>query len=203
MGDGRHARRAGRHRDARRRRASRAPARSPPGDYVTHRRCATPGHGIAPEVIDRIFEPFFTTKPAGRGTGPGARARALGGEGAPGLHRRGERAGQGHHVHGVAAAAARRGRRGRREPEPRAAGPRPGDPRGGRRGRRCSRPSRRCSPPWATSPRASTAAARRSRRSRADPRRFEAVVSDEVMPEMSGTQLAVELRQAEARAARS
>jgi len=29
------------------------------------------GHGIAPEVIDRIFEPFFTTKPAGRGTGLG------------------------------------------------------------------------------------------------------------------------------------
>jgi CheY-like chemotaxis protein len=29
------------------------------------------GHGIAPEVIDRIFEPFFTTKRAGRGTGLG------------------------------------------------------------------------------------------------------------------------------------
>ncbi len=29
------------------------------------------GQGIAPEVIDRIFEPFFTTKPAGRGTGLG------------------------------------------------------------------------------------------------------------------------------------
>jgi signal transduction histidine kinase/ActR/RegA family two-component response regulator len=29
------------------------------------------GHGIAPEVIDRIFEPFFTTKPAGQGTGLG------------------------------------------------------------------------------------------------------------------------------------
>jgi signal transduction histidine kinase/ActR/RegA family two-component response regulator len=29
------------------------------------------GHGIAPEVLDRIFEPFFTTKPAGRGTGLG------------------------------------------------------------------------------------------------------------------------------------
>ena len=29
------------------------------------------GGGIAPEVIDRIFEPFFTTKPAGRGTGLG------------------------------------------------------------------------------------------------------------------------------------
>ena len=29
------------------------------------------GHGIKPELIDRIFEPFFTTKPAGRGTGLG------------------------------------------------------------------------------------------------------------------------------------
>ena len=41
-----------------------------PGPYLRLSVCDT-GHGMSPEVMDRIFEPFYTTKNPGEGTGMG------------------------------------------------------------------------------------------------------------------------------------
>ena len=163
-----------------------------PGEYVRVSVKDT-GHGIAPEVIDRIFEPFFTTKPAGHGTGLGLAlvhsvvmehkgfldvASELGRgtaftvwlpqtHGVPGLAEGEEHAtpqGEGQVVLAVDD-----------EPEVLAA-------------LEEMLASLGYEPAGFRDSREALAAVR------AEPARFEAVVSDEVMPGLTGTQLAIELR---------
>jgi PAS domain S-box-containing protein len=163
----------------------------PSGEYVRLSVSDT-GHGIAPEVIDRIFEPFFTTKPAGRGTGLGlALVHSVVTE-HEGFIDVASELGRGTtftawipRVEGAAAGEAKAPDlpmgRGQAvlvvddEPEVLAAleemlASLGYEPAGFRNGREALEAAR------------------------AEPRRFEAVVSDEVMPELTGTQLAIELR---------
>jgi PAS domain S-box-containing protein len=164
----------------------------PMGDYVRLSVTDT-GHGIAPEVIDRIFEPFFTTKPAGRGTGLGlALVHSVVTE-HQGYIEVSSELGRGStftvwmpRIEGANAAAKPAETempmgRGQAilvvddEPEVLAAleemlATLGYEPAGFRNGREALEAMRK------------------------EPRRFEAAVSDEVMPELTGTQLAIELR---------
>jgi CheY-like chemotaxis protein len=47
-----------------------APAGIEPGPYL-RLRVGDTGHGISPEILKRIFDPYFTTKEVGKGTGLG------------------------------------------------------------------------------------------------------------------------------------
>jgi PAS domain S-box-containing protein len=152
------------------------------------------GEGIAPAVIDRIFEPFFTTKRAGRGTGLGlALVHTIVNEHGGAIDVESE-VGRGTtftvwlpRLEGAGAAPSAE--------KPAVAG----------RGQAVlavdDEPEVLAvleemlanlgyEPVGYTDSRAALEAFR------ADPRRFDAVISDEVMPAMVGTQLAVELRKA-------
>jgi signal transduction histidine kinase/integral membrane sensor domain MASE1 len=163
----------------------------PAGEYVRVTVNDT-GHGIAPEVIDRIFEPFFTTKPAGRGTGLGlALVHAVVKEHGGFIDVVSE-LGRGTqftiwlprtHSEELAVAPVEPEPKGRGEvilavddePEVLAA-------------LEEMLASMGYEPAGFTDSRAALEAVR------ADPQRFDAVVSDEVMPQLTGTQLSVELR---------
>ncbi|MGE0356337.1 MAG: ATP-binding protein [Burkholderiales bacterium] len=150
------------------------------------------GSGIPPEVMDRIFEPFFTTKPAGRGTGLGlALVHTIVGEHGGAIDVSSE-VGRGTtftiwlprvDATGLAAEALRPAAPGRGqvvlavddEPEVLAA-------------LEEMLATLGYEPVGYTDSRAALEAFR------AEPRRFEAVISDEVMPGLTGTQLAMELR---------
>ena len=152
------------------------------------------GSGIPAEVIDRIFEPFFTTKPAGRGTGLGlALVHSIVREHGGAIDVKSE-PGQGTtftvwlpriEVEQVAPAeeAAAVPGRGQAvlavddEPEVLAA-------------LEDMLAALGYEPTGFTDSRAALEAFR------AEPQRFEAVISDEVMPGLAGTQLAVQLRAA-------
>ncbi len=165
-------------------------AEAKPGEWVVIRVGDT-GEGIPPEVIDRIFEPFFTTKAAGRGTGLGlALVHSIVRESGGAIDVESERGRgtaftvwlpriePGEPVKAPAEATSGRGQvilAVDDEPEVLAA-------------LEEMLATLGYEPAGYTDSRAALEAFR------ADPARFEAVVSDEVMPQLTGTQLAVELR---------
>jgi PAS domain S-box-containing protein len=152
------------------------------------------GEGIPPAVIDRIFEPFFTTKAAGRGTGLGlALVHSIVKEHGGAIDVASE-VGSGTTFTvwlprlegaGVAPAAGEAPAAGRGqvilavddEPEVLAA-------------------LEEMLATLGYEPVGHTVSRAALEAFRADPGRFEAVISDEVMPGLTGTQLAVELRRA-------